>query len=93
MCWPAAWATSIPTRACFNYFSPEDHQRAMDNLEQLGLTDKAHVRADSLSGGQQQRVGIARALMQEPQASSWPTSRWPRWTRCWRIPSSSTWSR
>lgn len=51
----------------FNYFSPADHQRAMENLEQLGLADKAHVRADSLSGGQQQRVGIARALMQEPK--------------------------
>ncbi len=48
-------------------FSAADHQRAMDSLDQVGLTDKAHVRADSLSGGQQQRVGIARALMQEPR--------------------------
>lgn len=50
-----------------NIFSAEDHKRAMDSLEQVGLADKAHVRADSLSGGQQQRVGIARALMQEPK--------------------------
>ena len=56
-----------PYQSLFNYFSSADHQRAMDNLEQLGLADKAHVRADSLSGGQQQRVGIARALMQEPK--------------------------
>lgn len=56
-----------PYQSLFNYFSSTDHQRAMDNLGQLGLTDKAHVRADSLSGGQQQRVGIARALMQEPK--------------------------
>jgi phosphonate transport system ATP-binding protein len=56
-----------PYQSIFNYFSPADHQRAMENLEQLGLGDKAHVRADSLSGGQQQRVGIARALMQEPK--------------------------
>jgi len=56
-----------PYQSLFNYFSPADYQRAMDNLEQLGLADKAHVRADSLSGGQQQRVGIARALMQEPK--------------------------
>jgi len=56
-----------PYQSLFNYFSPADRQRAMDNLEQLGLADKAHVRADSLSGGQQQRVGIARALMQEPR--------------------------
>src|SRR5450756_2979929 len=39
----------------------------MSNLEQVGLSEKAYVRADSLSGGQQQRVGIARALMQEPK--------------------------
>jgi phosphonate transport system ATP-binding protein len=56
-----------PYTSLFNYFSAADHQRAMDNLAQLGLADKAHVRADSLSGGQQQRVGIARALMQEPK--------------------------
>lgn len=56
-----------PYQSLFNYFSPADHQRAMENLEQLGLADKARVRADSLSGGQQQRVGIARALMQEPK--------------------------
>ena len=56
-----------PYQSLFNYFSPADHQRALDNLEQLGLAEKAHVRADSLSGGQQQRVGIARALMQEPK--------------------------
>jgi phosphonate transport system ATP-binding protein len=56
-----------PYQSLFNYFSPADHQRALENLEHLGLSDKAHVRADSLSGGQQQRVGIARALMQEPK--------------------------
>jgi phosphonate transport system ATP-binding protein len=48
-------------------FSPEDYKRAEANLEQVGLKEKMHVRADSLSGGQQQRVGIARALMQEPK--------------------------
>ncbi|MCS7000078.1 MAG: phosphonate ABC transporter ATP-binding protein [Bacteroidota bacterium] len=41
-------------------------QLALQNLEIVGIADKAHVRADSLSGGQQQRVAIARALMQEP---------------------------
>jgi phosphonate transport system ATP-binding protein len=56
-----------PYQSLFDYFSPDDHRRAVDNLAQLGLADKAHVRADSLSGGQQQRVGIARALMQEPK--------------------------
>jgi phosphonate transport system ATP-binding protein len=56
-----------PYQSLFNYFSPADKKRAMANLEQLGLSEKAYVRADSLSGGQQQRVGIARALMQEPK--------------------------
>jgi phosphonate transport system ATP-binding protein len=56
-----------PYQSLFNYFSPEDHRRALANLDQVGLTEKAYVRADSLSGGQQQRVGIARALMQEPK--------------------------
>ncbi len=48
-------------------FSSADNQKAMASLEQVGLEDQAHVRADSLSGGQQQRVGIARALMQDPK--------------------------
>lgn len=48
-------------------FSKADHDKAMQNLEMVGLEDKAKVRADSLSGGQQQRVGIARALMQDPK--------------------------
>ncbi len=48
-------------------FSAADRDRAIACLDQVGLADKAHVRADSLSGGQQQRVGIARALMQEPK--------------------------
>jgi phosphonate transport system ATP-binding protein len=48
-------------------FSAADTKKAYSSLEQVGLEDKAHVRADSLSGGQQQRVGIARALMQDPK--------------------------
>jgi phosphonate transport system ATP-binding protein len=54
-------------RSLLGWFSAEDRARAMANLEQMGLSEKAHVRADSLSGGQQQRVGITRALMQEPK--------------------------
>jgi phosphonate transport system ATP-binding protein len=51
----------------FQIISSADRQRAMANLDQVGLAEKAFVRADSLSGGQQQRVGIARALMQDPK--------------------------
>ncbi len=50
-----------------HYFSKQDTERALNNLDRLGLREKAYVRADSLSGGQQQRVAIARALMQEPK--------------------------
>lgn len=56
-----------PWSSLLGYFSNQDHDRALANLDRLGLRDKAFVRADSLSGGQQQRVGIARALMQEPK--------------------------
>ena len=48
-------------------FSKDDYEKVYKNLEQVDLSEKAHVRADSLSGGQQQRVGIARALMQDPK--------------------------
>jgi phosphonate transport system ATP-binding protein len=47
-------------------FEPDDVQRAMRNLDRVGIADRARQRADTLSGGQQQRVAIARALMQEP---------------------------
>lgn len=53
--------------SALHIFSAADHQKALNSLEQVGLAEKAHVRADSLSGGQQQRVGIARALMQDPK--------------------------
>jgi phosphonate transport system ATP-binding protein len=56
-----------PFLSSLHFFSAEDQKRAMTCLEQVGLAEKAYVRADSLSGGQQQRVGIARALMQEPK--------------------------
>ena len=59
------YVSTLPS--ALHLFSAADHQKAIDSLEQVGLADKAHVRADSLSGGQQQRVGIARALMQDPK--------------------------
>ena len=47
-------------------FTEADRQRALDNLQRVGLLEHAYKRADALSGGQQQRVAIARALMQSP---------------------------
>ncbi len=55
-----------PAWALLNYFPKDEVNRAMANLERVGIPLKARTRADQLSGGQQQRVGIARALMQEP---------------------------
>jgi len=45
----------------------EATKRAMDLLEQVGLSDKANSLPDELSGGQQQRVAIARACALQPK--------------------------
>lgn len=44
----------------------EATRRAREELERVGLTDKADAYPAELSGGQQQRVSIARALAMEP---------------------------
>jgi phosphonate transport system ATP-binding protein len=56
-----------PWTSLLHRFPAKDRKMAMQALEQVGITDQAHKRADELSGGQQQRVGIARALMQQPR--------------------------
>jgi phosphonate transport system ATP-binding protein len=53
-------------KSIFGLFSEEDHQKANKALQLVGISEKAHMRADNLSGGQQQRVAIARALTQNP---------------------------
>ncbi len=56
-----------PAWSLLNRFPRQDVEKAMQQLERVGIADKADQRADELSGGQQQRVGIARALMQDPE--------------------------
>ena len=45
----------------------EAAERALQELDRVGLAHKADVRPSHLSGGQQQRVAIARALAMDPE--------------------------
>jgi len=40
--------------------------KAMQLLDLLGLTDRAHHKPNQLSGGEQQRIAVARALINNP---------------------------
>ncbi len=44
----------------------ESDERALTNLDKVGLLEKAHSFPTQLSGGQTQRVAIARALVMNP---------------------------
>jgi phosphonate transport system ATP-binding protein len=56
-----------PAMSLLNHFPKSDNEKAIKELDRVGIADQAYKRADELSGGQQQRVGIARAMMQEPE--------------------------
>jgi polar amino acid transport system ATP-binding protein len=47
--------------------SREAKERAMEQLQNVGLAQKANSYPEQLSGGQQQRVAIARALAMKPK--------------------------
>lgn len=48
-------------------YRPEDKDRAMAALNQVGMAHEAHRRLDGLSGGQKQRTLVARALVAAPK--------------------------
>jgi phosphonate transport system ATP-binding protein len=56
-----------PVMSLVNRFPKEDIEKALQEMDRVGIANQAYKRADELSGGQQQRVGIARAMMQDPE--------------------------
>ena len=57
---------SIAQRKVLGRSKAEANKVAMENLERVGVAEKAEEYPRRLSGGQQQRVAIARALAMEP---------------------------
>lgn len=52
---------------CLNYDKKTMKDKAMENLELVGLTEKVNALPRQLSGGQKQRVAVARAMASEPK--------------------------
>lgn len=66
VCTGALGSLPFPRIGLFSY--PRSvRERALEQLERVGLADQRFQRADTLSGGQQQRVAVARALVQQPK--------------------------
>lgn len=58
---------TLPLRKVKGLSKEEARERALNELDQVGLRHKARHRPTQLSGGQQQRVAIARALAMRPE--------------------------
>lgn len=53
-------------KSLLGLYTKDDKILALTALDNVGILDKAYVRADTLSGGQAQRVALARCLAQKP---------------------------
>lgn len=53
-------------RSVLGRLAPEDYKQILTAIEETGLNEFMHRRADELSGGQRQRVAVARCLAQQP---------------------------
>lgn len=51
----------------FKFFSKKDHQKVLEAIEVVGMSDYVNQNIGDLSGGQQQRIFIARALVSDPK--------------------------
>ncbi|WP_405060978.1 amino acid ABC transporter ATP-binding protein [Kribbella sp. NBC_01505] len=58
---------TLPLRKLKKLDAPQARAAALEQLELVGLSEKADARPGNLSGGQQQRVAIARALAMKPE--------------------------
>ncbi|MFD9220653.1 amino acid ABC transporter ATP-binding protein [Streptomyces sp. NPDC060064] len=58
---------TLPQRRVLRRDKARAAKVARENLERVGLSDKADAYPAQLSGGQQQRVAIARALVMDPE--------------------------
>lgn len=58
---------NLTYHAALHGMSPrQGRERALSELDRIGLADRAHDKVRSLSGGQARRVEIARALVHQP---------------------------
>jgi phosphonate transport system ATP-binding protein len=54
-------------KSLLGLYPEAEKRRAVELLDEIGLSEQMYKRADALSGGQMQRVGICRSIMQNPK--------------------------